>query len=321
MTGMGHNSEPVEREGNWIAISRDLIDHHIVGAGQPVDADDRNKGTFSRLESWLDLLCMANFKERRITAQGATIILTPGQTLAGRAFLAKRWNWTEKTVRVWLAKLEAEIMITLAVTSIKQGQTKGHGTNVLTICNWPKFQIDNMAQGPDLGRPQGQPRASQGPHYNKETTKQGNKEVKEEGHEIALAADAAPSALDALRAFEAYNGLAQRIGLPVSRTLTPARRRSVQARMREHGGFDAWTLALANVERSAFLRGSNSKGWRADFDFLLQANRFAKVVDGTYGNGAHGDTLAPKETELEKIRRLVGQAAEHQGQRRLISHE
>lgn len=169
---VGHNGGPPIREGNWIAISRDLIEHHIVGAGNMVTPADKNRGSFSRLESWLDLLSMANFAERKITVQGATLVLKPGQTLAGRAFLAKRWNWTEKAVRVWLEKLSTELMITLACEKLKEGQTKGHGPNVLSVCNWAKYQIEPQAEGPGLGWPQGQPRASQGPHYNKETTKQ-----------------------------------------------------------------------------------------------------------------------------------------------------
>lgn len=172
MTNLGHNGGPILREGNWIAVSREMIEHHVVGAGNMVTPADKNRGSFSRLESWLDLLSMANFAERQISVAGATLILKPGQTVAGRAFLAKRWNWSEKTVRVWLAKLEAELMITLACEKLKQGQTKGHGPNILSICNWSKYQIEPVAEGPDLGRPQGHPRATQGPHYNKETNKQ-----------------------------------------------------------------------------------------------------------------------------------------------------
>lgn len=170
----GHNGGPPIREGNWIAVSREMIEHHIVGAGNMVTPADKNRGSFSRLESWLDLLSMANFAERKITVQGATLVLKPGQTLAGRAFLAKRWNWTEKAVRVWLDKLSTELMITLACEKLKEGQTKGHGPNVLSVCNWAKYQIEPQAEGPGLGWPEGQPRASQGPHYNKETNKQYN---------------------------------------------------------------------------------------------------------------------------------------------------
>lgn len=167
MAGIGHNGPG--RSNNWIAISRDVIEHHIVGAGQPVEAADRNRGSFSRLESWIDLLTLANWAERQIDNHGVVTILRPGQTLAGRAYLARRWNWTEKTVRSWLIKLERELMISMFCETAKQGHPKGHTRNVLTICNWDVYQGHAMAAGPPDSPPKGHPRATQGPEKNKGT--------------------------------------------------------------------------------------------------------------------------------------------------------
>ena len=94
--------------------------------------------------------------------------------------------------------------------------------------------------------------------------------------------------LSALEAFNLYNAMALRVSIPQARTLTPQRRKSLMARMREHGGIEAWKLAIANIEKSAFLQGNNDRGWTADLDFMLQAKSFTKLVEGTYGNGAHG---------------------------------
>lgn len=120
-----------------------------------------------------------------------------------------------------------------------------------------------------------------------------------------------PVEVDALEAFNLWNDLAVRIGLPVARSLTPQRRRGIVARMREHGGPNAWRQALANVERSAFLQGQNDRRWRADLDFLLQASRFAKVVDGAYGNGAYA--RAAREGSTARTMRLAREAAERMG--------
>jgi hypothetical protein len=114
----------------------------------------------------------------------------------------------------------------------------------------------------------------------------------------------APGALSAQLAFESYNDLAMRVGLPLARTLTPERRRSILKRMRDNGGHSAWQSLLSNVERSAFLQGDNDRGWRVPgLDWLLKSANFTKVIEGTYGNGAHAQ---PKETNLERIRRLMG---------------
>lgn len=316
---IGHNGGPPVVETGWVAISRSIIEHHIVGAGQPVDAADKNKGSFSRLESWLDLLTLANWAERKVDNRGVSIILQPGQTLAGRAFLAERWNWSEKTVRNWLTRLERELMITLFCEGAKEelkkhGQLRGHTRNVISICNWSKYQGIEVVQGPDPGPVRGQSGASQGPQKNKGTIKQDiispNGEMSADADVPVSDPNSNPRELRALEAFEAYNALAQRIGLKSCGMLTPGRRKALMARLREYGGADAWQTALANIERSAFLRGQ-VKDFQANFDWIIKAANFGKVVDGTYGNGAHADAGAsPRETMAERYERMAKELAE-----------
>jgi hypothetical protein len=95
------------------------------------------------------------------------------------------------------------------------------------------------------------------------------------------------SAAAARMAFDRYNDMARRLGLPVANVLTDARKVKIVARIREAGGMAAFENALANVERSAFLQGRNDSGFRADFDFICQAKSFSRLMDGGYGNGAH----------------------------------
>lgn len=153
---------------------------------------------------------------------------------------------------------------------------------------------------------------------NPESRIQKPKKKGEGGAFAPSSADADPSpersaSSQAVEAFGLYNEMAQRVGLPLARTLTPQRRKLLSARLHEHGGLEAWNIALAHVERSAFLQGKNDRGWRCDLDFLLQATRFTKVVEGTYGNGAHamgaGDGEAA-ETKSQRIARIAAQAEE-----------
>lgn len=94
---------------------------------------------------------------------------------------------------------------------------------------------------------------------------------------------------DVLKAYEAWNDLALRCGLPQATTLTPKRVASIGARLSECGGLDAWATALANIEKSAFLCGETDRDFRASLDFLIQPSSFVKVLEGTYGNGRHRD--------------------------------
>lgn len=119
-----------------------------------------------------------------------------------------------------------------------------------------------------------------------------------------------PTPRDALLAFEAYNATALACGLQQATKLTPDRQRKIIARLADYG-LEGWHRALANIERSSFLTGTNDRGWRANLEFLMQAASFAKVHDGTYGNGRHARTksapraaiawIAPTPEELRAI--------------------
>jgi hypothetical protein len=139
---------------------------------------------------------------------------------------------------------------------------------------------------------------------------------KEEENPLPPKGGASP--LDALRAFEAYNATALRCGLPQAAKLTPDRSRKIIARLKDYG-LDGWAQALANIEKSSFLTGTNDRGWRASLEFLLQPPSFSKVHDGGYGNGRHAPKpkiqsrpLDPRRFEdpdyLEKVAREMGVA-------------
>ena len=80
-----------------------------------------------------------------------------------------------------------------------------------------------------------------------------------------------------------WNDLADACGLAKVGKLTDARKRAVKVRLREYPELDAWQSAFSHIHASPFLRGENNRGWKADFDFLLQAKSFTKLVEGTYG--------------------------------------
>lgn len=83
-------------------------------------------------------------------------------------------------------------------------------------------------------------------------------------------------------ALAAWNDLAGRCGLARVQRLTDARRKKLRARLRECDGLEGWHAALAKIEGSSFLTGNNDRGWRADFDFVLQQSSFTKLMEGSY---------------------------------------
>lgn len=95
------------------------------------------------------------------------------------------------------------------------------------------------------------------------------------------------ASLAAKEAFRLYNEVAQRCDLRVARSLSDSRKRSLALRVKEAGGLDGFQVALAHLERSAFLQGQNDRGWKADIDWLCQPSSFMRLFEGGYGNGAH----------------------------------
>ncbi len=94
--------------------------------------------------------------------------------------------------------------------------------------------------------------------------------------------DPTPRPDDVRKAFEAYNALAGRLGLPKARSLDDGRRRAIRSRL-GNGGLEAWTQALAAVEASPHCRGENDRSWRADLDFICQPKSWRRLLEGAYG--------------------------------------
>jgi hypothetical protein len=91
----------------------------------------------------------------------------------------------------------------------------------------------------------------------------------------------APITLDEL--VDDWNAMAKDCGLPAVAKLTDRRRRQAKARIRQYPEVEAWQRAFACIRGSPWMQGQNEKGWRADFDFLLQDKNFTKLVEGSYG--------------------------------------
>jgi uncharacterized protein YdaU (DUF1376 family) len=96
-------------------------------------------------------------------------------------------------------------------------------------------------------------------------------------------------------AVELYNATAREVGWPLCQNLTDRRRSALNARLRECGGLDGWKVALEKARASPLLTGDNDRGWKADFDFLVQAKSFTRLMEGSYdrrGKQPDGYSLA-----------------------------
>jgi hypothetical protein len=171
---IGHNKPPrAEWESNpsgWIAVSREMRSHPIVGAGKPVAPSDGARGAHSRMEAWVDLLCLAQYKPTRAPNRGRVMTLDAGQLVGSQRWLAERWNWTHKTVRHFLEVLVDEGMISFGdeVTHKAEGtQTRQYNNiqaGVITVCNYSNYQLHKELITEHVKRAKGHTRGTLGAH-------------------------------------------------------------------------------------------------------------------------------------------------------------
>lgn len=283
----------------WVRTSVEMFDHPVF-SGDP----------YTRRSAWLWLIAKAAWKTHRIRNKGTMMTIERGQCLAGLQFLADTWGWSVKKVRNFLDDLESENMI-------EKGKSKGHYANVITICNYRKYQDVPQVEGAVQGQEVGKCGASAGQDSTRDTNTTSREDTPLPPSGAVRVEKPLPKfgRLEALEAFNAYNAVALRCALPQAAKLTPNRERSIVARLKDYG-LDGWHRALANIEQSKFLTGGTDQGFRADLDFVCQAKSFGKLHDGGYGNGRHSThaqstITAPKsagmrEFEIEAWKEKIG---------------
>ena len=68
---------------------------------------------------------------------------------------------------------------------------------------------------------------------------------------------------------------------PKVKKITDARKKTLAARWKEYNGLETFVQLFTAAESSSFLKGSSGK-WSATFDWLINPNNMAKVLEGNY---------------------------------------
>lgn len=84
---------------------------------------------------------------------------------------------------------------------------------------------------------------------------------------------------------EDWNALAAALDLPIVRKITEQRRRAFKVRLRQYPDIEDWARAFSHIRNTPFLRGEGRSGWKADFDFVLQAKSFTRLTEEAYDHG------------------------------------
>ena len=80
----------------FIMLSRDILEDEMYFSER-----------FTRMQAFIDLCFLANFKERSFYKRGIKVDLKVGQLAKSEEELAERWQWSRNTVRKFLAELQS----------------------------------------------------------------------------------------------------------------------------------------------------------------------------------------------------------------------
>jgi len=69
---------------------------------------------------------------------------------------------------------------------------------------------------------------------------------------------------------------------PKMKMLSDTRKKSIKARLSSGYSVEDFKLLFEKAESSRFLKGGNSRNWKATFDWLIKDANMAKVLDGNY---------------------------------------
>ena len=105
----------------FIAIYRKITEHWLWDNYEP----------FDRAHAWIDLIFMANFRDKDVLFNGKMVTVRRGQRITSLRNLSEKWNWSKDKTARFLDTLEADGMITRESDRFK---------TLITIVNYEFYQ-------------------------------------------------------------------------------------------------------------------------------------------------------------------------------------
>jgi hypothetical protein len=110
------------------------------------------------------------------------------------------------------------------------------------------------------------------------------------GNQPKQASDSKPIEVPFKEIQSLYNSTCSK--LSKIREIQGSRRKAVAARFKHYENLDIFRQLFEKANASAFLTGTNDRNWQADFDWLMKANNFNKVLEGKY-DGSFNEVKKP----------------------------
>lgn len=111
----------------WIKVDRCIMDHELW--------EDK---PFSKGQAWIDLILLANYKDKKQMYKGDVVVSKRGEVGRSILWLSNRWGWSRHKTRDFLNFLETQGMIVVDATTSR---------TTITVENYSKYQDAPTTKG------------------------------------------------------------------------------------------------------------------------------------------------------------------------------
>lgn len=243
----------------WVKIHRDLLDNELW-SDKP----------FTKGQAWVDLLLLANHKDKNVLIGSHTEMVERGSFITSELKLMERWGWGRKKVKLFLNFLESQKMIErnannkrTAITIVNYGFYQD--------CDLPKEQQKNSKR-----TAKEQQRDSRGTAKGHKQERKNERMKEYIDTDVSIMQHSISAIIDAWNQLEPY-------GIKMIYRINPGSKRCTSLiALLEQFGEEKVIQAVDKVKQSDFLHGKTDARFSLNFDWFINPNNFVKVLEGKY---------------------------------------
>lgn len=243
----------------WIKIHRDLLDNELW-SDKP----------FTKGQAWVDLLLLANHKDKNVLIGSHTEMVERGSFITSELKLMERWGWGRKKVKLFLNFLESQKMIE---------RNANNKRTAITIVNYGFYQDCDLPkeQQKDSKRTAKEQRRDSTGTAKEHKQERKNERMKEYiDTDVSIYQHSIQSIIDAWNQLEPY-------GIKMIYRINQGSKRCTSLiALLEQFGEEKVIQAVDKVKQSDFLQGKTDTRFSLNFDWFINPDNFEKILDGKY---------------------------------------
>lgn len=243
----------------WIKIHRDLLDNELW-SDKP----------FTKGQAWVDLLLLANHKDKNVLIGSHTEMVERGSFITSELKLMERWGWGRKKVKLFLNFLESQKMIE---------RNANNKRTAITIVNYGFYQdcdLPKEQQKNSKGTAKEQQRDSRGTAKGHKQERKNERMKEYIDTDVSIKQHSIQSIIDAWNQLEPY-------GIKMIYRINQGSKRCTSLiALLEQFGEEKVIQAVDKVKQSDFLQGKTDTRFSLNFDWFINPNNFVKVLEGKY---------------------------------------